>query len=390
MSDRWLLAGLLSAGALHAQSVPPRTDTSRSVASPRDSFPALRARYSAELATVIPRWRVAERAAVLADSLRASRLPPDTVRAGAFTWLTDRTLGSAVPEAVTRSWSELASFFGDNSSALREHLFVARFRKQGGRDSTKQVIDLAEVFPGRLDIFDRVNDDETVEAIASHVLRKGSKIILEQGDSSIRRWLITPFTPESFGKGIRERMFADLVTAPSQVSSRCLGGDLGRCRDALGLTPTADPLTEWYDPPERRLLVLRMRELLDVGPQHGAYEQCDRRRSYGVCDAILRAIPRYVVPPALPVSSRHHLFRIAVLAGGSGAYTRLVAGPPRSMSDRIADAARMPIDSVVARWRNDVLAARPASPALSLLSAWTIVGWGIGIMLLALRFASWR
>ena len=377
MSKRWLLLTLLCAGSLDAQA-------------PQDSLSSVRARYAAEIRELLPVWKAAERAAVVADSVNSSKLPPDSLRAGALRWLLDASHNSSLPDAVARSWSDLSSVFGAEADVLKNHLFVARLRLEGGKDTTRQVFDLAEVHPGRLDIFDRVREDEAVEPIATRITRRSAKIILEFGDSAVIRWLGEPFNPMPLQKGIRERMYADLVTAPSQVSSRCLAGDLRRCRDALGLVPTADPLTEWYDAGERRLLVVRMRELLNVGPQRVPYAQCDEQKVFAVCDRILRAIPRYVVPPALPTSARHHLFRIAMSVGGNGAYSRLATGPARSVENRLADAARMPIDSLVARWRADVLDAHPPSPTLSVLSAWTAVAWGITILLVGVRFATWR
>lgn len=392
MCSRWLLVALMSAGAIEAQVAPTPTPTrvpARSSAA-QDSFSVMRARYTAEINALVPAWKAAAQEAFVADSVNATRLPSDSIRAGGLRWLIDASQNSSVPEAVTRSWSDLSSVFGAEADILQTRLFVARLRPEGGKDTTRKVYDLAEVFPGRLDIFDRVSEDESVDPIAARIMRRSAKIVLEHGDGAVLKWLIEPFNPMPLQKGIRERMYADLVTAPSQVSSRCLAGDLRRCRDALGLIPTADPLTEWYDPPERRLLVVRMRELLNVGPQRTAYAQCEERRSYAVCDRILRAIPRYVVPPALPTSSRHHLFRIAMNAGGNGAYSRFASGAGRPLENRLADAAGMPIDSVVARWRADVLHAHPPSPTLSVLSAWTAVAWGIAVLLVGVRFATWR
>jgi hypothetical protein len=390
MCRRWVLIALASAGALHAQVVGRHTQSLVDVPSSGDSLSALRARYAAEISALLPTWKSAERDALVADSVNASRLPPDSLRAGAMLWLLDDSPRSSVQEAVTRAWSELSSVFGAEANVLKNHLFIARLRPEGGRDTTKKVFDLAEVYPGRLDIFDRVSENEAVEPILGRITRRSAKIILESGDSAVLRWLVEPFNPIPLQKGARERMYADLVTAPSQVSSRCLAGDLRRCRDALGLVSVADPLTEWYDPGERRLLVTRMRELLNVGAQRPAYTQCDQRRAYAVCDRILRSIPHYSAPPPLPTSSRHHLFRIAMNAGGNGAYSRLVSGPARNVDSRLADAARMPIDSLVARWRADVLDAHPSSPNLSALSAWTAVAWGIAILLVGVRFATWR
>lgn len=377
-------------GGTQTLTAAPSATPRRALATSPDTLSVLRVRYLAEIRELLPQWKAAERAAHVADSLKGTLLPPDTLRVGSLHWLLDGSRSPSVREAVTRSWSHLLMVFGAETDVLRSHVFAAQLRRAGGEDTTRAVIDLEEVFPGRLDIFDRVNEDESVEVIARRVTLRAAEIVLQNGDSAVLNWLTEPFSPEPLFKGIRERMFADLMTSPSQVSSRCLAGDLRRCRDALGLIPTGDPLTEWYDAPERRRLVVRMHDLLATGSQRTEYAQCADRRSYAACDQLLRTIPRYVVPPPLPTSARHHLFRIALQSGGSGAYARLVGGQPRSVEARIADAGGMPIDSVVARWRADVLDARPPSPTPSLLSVWTAVGWGIGVLLVALRFTAWR
>lgn len=397
-SHHIIVALLVLGGELGAQARPVGP-TSASAPPARDSLPALRLRYNEDIRQLIPRWQAAARAAFVADSLKGVDLPSDTLQVGALRFLIDRSQAELMQGVLTRAWSDVRNVFGREADQLAGTLFAARLRSSGTRarrlsigsaDSIQKVIDLAEVYPGRLDIFDRVRAEENPALIARLIATRSAKLLLQRGDSTLRLWLTEPIKPGQLQKGIRERMHADLVTAPSQVSSRCLAGDLRRCRDALGLIPTADALTEWYDPSERRTLVVRMKELLAVGPQLEHYRKCVDGHAYAVCDRILRAIPRFAVPPALPPSARHHLLRIALASGGSDAYSRMVAGPARSLEARISDGARMPIDSVVASWRADVLAARPAPPAVSLVSLWTAVGWGLAVMLASLRFASWR
>ena len=354
-----------------------------------DSLSRLRERYAAEVRQLVPQWQAAVRAANIEDSLRAPSLPPDTIRAGAMRWLVDASQGSSVQDAVARSWSHLLSAFGSEAGVVDRHLFAARVSRER-RDTSRRIIELAEVVNGRLDVFDRIPGVDNPDAIASRVLAHASKIILQNGDSAVLRWLQDPYSPEPMPDGLPGRLYAELVTSPSQVSSRCLAGDIRRCREALTLTPVPDPLTEWYDAGARRNLVVRMGDLLNKGPQKAQYDACVIRESDGVCERILRTMPRYVLPPPLPMAMRHHLFRIALQAGGAGAYERLASGPARSVEQRLADAARLPIDSLVSRWRADIVSARPPSPMPSLLTAWTTVAWGIAVLLIALRFAAWR
>jgi hypothetical protein len=373
-----------------AQSAAANVGSSSQRSASADSLARLRARYEAEIRALVPQWEAAMKVAVEAARADSVVLPPDTIRLGNLTWLLDASRGSKVQEAVTRSWSWLEPAFGRGTEALRGRIFAARFRRAGTKDTTRHVIDLAQVVSKQLDVFERLNDDESVDAMAERMTAHLAKLILQGGDTAVSKWLIDPYSPGPLQEGVRERMYADLVTSASQVSSRCLAGDLKRCRDALGLVPVNDPLLEWYDPAERRLLVKRMDGLLNVGPQKVQFDECVTRHAYATCDRILRRIPGYVVPPPLPASARHHLFRIALHAGGPDAYERLMAGPARSVDARLGDAARMPVDSVISRWRNDLIDARPASPMPSPLTSWTAVAWGIAIVLISLRFSAWR
>ena len=355
-----------------------------------DALPALRAQYLAEVRDLVSRLRDAERAAAVADSLRLLDLPRDTVIVGTMKWLIDKSRTPAFPDAIARAWEDVHRVFGAEARVLHGRTHAARMRSAGTRDTSQKVIDLIELpSSGVLDIFDRVQARESAVVIAGRMSRRAARVIMQAGDDRVVKWLVTPVDPTPLRTGNRELMYVDLVTAPSQVASRCLAGDLVRCRDALGILETVDPLTEWYDAPERRLLVARMRDHLANGPRRAEFVECVDRHSYATCDRILRSMPGYVAPPALPPSARHHLFRLAIAAGGRDAYSRFALGTA-TVEQRLAAAAGMPIDSIVAHWRSDLMAARPPSPVPSMVSIWTTVAWGIAIMLLALRVVSWR
>jgi hypothetical protein len=84
------------------------------------------------------------------------------------------------------------------------------------------------------------------------------------------------------------------------------------------------------------------------------------------------------------------LVREALGAGGREAYQRLVATPSASIADRLSSAAGIDLDSVVVRWRNDVLAARPRPLTLPWWAGVAAIGWTALFGICALRSSRWR
>jgi hypothetical protein len=92
----------------------------------------------------------------------------------------------------------------------------------------------------------------------------------------------------------------------------------------------------------------------------------------------------------LSAEARHSLARLVLDVGGRAAYTRLLRYPGRPLSERLAFAAGLPRDSLMARWRSSILAARPKPVTITAPGAWTALGWAVVFGLLALRSSRWR
>src|SRR5574341_191079 len=69
---------------------------------------------------------------------------------------------------------------------------------------------------------------------------------------------------------------------------------------------------------------------------------------------------------------------------------RLVADSAASLAARLSSASGMEIDSLVFRWRNGVLAARPARLTLPWWASVAAVGWTALFGFCALRSSRWR
>lgn len=86
---------------------------------------------------------------------------------------------------------------------------------------------------------------------------------------------------------------------------------------------------------------------------------------------------------------RTDLLYFALDAGGTGSWSRLRAAADSGVPAMLGAAARMPADSVIARWRGNLLELRPATAVLTPGSAILSATW-VGILLLgALGASKW-
>ena len=119
------------------------------------------------------------------------------------------------------------------------------------------------------------------------------------------------------------------------------------------------------------------------------YSRCTIAHVQAVCDSIVRSIPLDAVPSPTPPSVRRSLVRYALMTGGSGAFDRLASGDG-TVSDRLSVVSRMPIDSLVRRWQQALVASRATSTAIDVETATSAILWAAACCALALRSSRWR
>ena len=168
-------------------------------------------------------------------------------------------------------------------------------------------------------------------------------------------------------------------------------GDRTACRDALSLGPaTPDLLTRWYGPDERRALVtVRYAGFLDKGAHAPEFRSCGAG-SDSACLDLLESLPPGSLERPLDYTARFSLLETAVAAGGTETFARLLATPPGPMGVRLATAAHVSEDSLVARWRSDVVAARPKPVPVPPWAMWVALGWTVAFMTCGLGSSRWR
>src|SRR5438093_1612454 len=150
-------------------------------------------------------------------------------------------------------------------------------------------------------------------------------------------------------------------------------------RNALALGESPDPLQQWYPSAgERRALVFRSFAEYFGYSDHGARKptlQLCGAGSDSACTELLRSLPPGVLPRPLTYDAHAALVHIALRLGGREAYHRLVATPGAPIADRLAGAAGVSVDSLVAQWRSEILTARPTPVTLPPWGPRAALGW---------------
>src|SRR5512146_1980154 len=95
------------------------------------------------------------------------------------------------------------------------------------------------------------------------------------------------------------------------------------------------------------------------------------------------------VSPPVSYCARYALVVTALAVQAPAAFPRLLAAPDGPIGSRLAEASRVSEESLVARWRADVLAARPKPVSLPPWGAWIALVWAGVFMGCALRSSRW-
>jgi hypothetical protein len=185
-------------------------------------------------------------------------------------------------------------------------------------------------------------------------------------------------------------VYLELVTVPSQAVRRCFAGERAGCRDALSLSGAPDSLTRWYGPDERRsLATVDYGGFLNRGSRAPLLQSCAAGND-STCLDLLESLPPGTLRGPLDYVARFSLLETARTLGGAETFHRLFATPPGPMGARLAAAARVSEDSLIARWRADILAARPTPVPLPPWGLWVALGWTLVFMTCGLGSSRWR
>jgi hypothetical protein len=313
----------------------------------------------------------------------ANQLPVDTIQVGPLRIATLPGQRELAREVFQEAWTAFSPLVKGSEDVLLDHLFVFRYGwRTGGMYLDGEKIHNVEM--NRRWGMDRLR----------HKVRTGlGKALLEAlppDSSGLARWVgDLPLSPPEDWSWI----YRELAATPSIVVRGCFEGDLRMCWEALGLTDTDNGWLSWYSPEERRLLVQDrwghrpfLGGILLEGPElilHG----CLELSSDPACIKILSEWPGRI---PLETPSRASIVAEALSQGGGGAFSRLVADPGAPIQERLAHAAGVPADTLVARWRERVLSSGPATQSDLLQSPVSLAFWLLLLFLLATRSTTRR
>lgn len=231
-------------------------------------------------------------------------------------------------------------------------------------------------------------EPDTPDEVASNLLGDLRQRVLASLGWTTRQWLDHYWVPlDTLTQTQAATVYLELATKPWSAVVRCYAGELDRCRIALALDAGAPEA--WYTAAERRHLVTSaMASYGDVQRDLRA-QRCASAADEQACLQTLAAYPALVDEPLSPMA-RQTLVRVAFEAGGAGAFGRFVRGDSLALPERLAYAAGLPVDSLVARWRDEIIAARPSGTVLSRLGGWTAFFWVVVLSVAAMRSTRWR
>jgi hypothetical protein len=323
-------------------------------------------------------WRRAELLADVADSMERERATGgrDTIAVGALRIIANR---SPLPlrEAAARAWVVVDSLYGPAAQHLadRPYFILAVDPDTAARRPVLRV--------GFEVVWNLSVEDLTNLLLAN--------LPLAPPDRDLETWLGAPLRPRPKSRRDFASVYIRLVTAPSQAARRCFLGDIPSCRSVLDLDDSDSSYLQWYpSPAERRAVLLRsFAEYFNRPATAAIWRECTRGNDTG-CVQLLRTLPRGAISAPLETDAHRLLAHVALRMGGRPAYGRLLADSTVALSQRLAAAAGVPLDTLLVQWHAEVLAARPAAVAVPPWGVPAALGW---ILLLAgcgLRSSRWR
>ncbi len=321
-------------------------------------------------------WRHANAIADLADSLEHERAVAgrDTIAVGAL-----RIVANPSPlplrESAARAWPVIDSFYGTAAQDVAQRPYII---KAFDPDTT--------VPRSRLHVGMEVPWNMTEESL---VLLLIANVPVAAPDSAMQSWLGGSVRPSTREDRDRAGVYVQLVTAPSQAARSCFQGRLDSCAAALGLG--AATLEAWYpSAAERRsLVVTSFTDYFDHGATVAPFRAC-AAGSDSACTGLLQALPKGSLPRPLGADARATLVYLVLHLGGREAYHRLLATRDAPIAARLASAAGVSEDSLVARWRAQIIASRPSVVALPPWAFLFALGWVAVFAGCGLRSSRWR
>ena len=345
--------------------------------------------YRRQLDILEPQWRAALAAVQAKEQARRQAARSVTMDRGPLRLVVDSALVPLVAAPAEQAARTLEATFGDAAKTLVSRPLAVRTSIRGRGDTTPLI---RVGTPGR-ETSILVGDSAQTRArlFAALTGARVTGVLHAELDDSARSWIRAPLPAGRESGGERERIYVELVTASTDISRRCLAGDIGGCRELLGLAPVEDPLLHGHTAVQRRGLVATRTAQLRTTGHTREFDRCVASHDDQACIARLRTLPAETFTRSIASSDMHRSFLRSVLEHGeTHAFDRFRSTDSLPLEARLAAAGRAPLDTLIVGWRARVLAARPSRTSLTPAAAFATMAWILAAGALALRSSRWR
>jgi hypothetical protein len=357
----------------------------------------------AELDSLLPELRAARETVARAERARAQRVGATLIERGHLRITADSMIATEIAMAAAGASASLDRVFGAEAQRAWTYPLIATVQSVMVSGEPTRVIRVrrvdsdAQLLPdGR-----RIGTDERVVTMLDSAqgaadLRRALETIAATPlhatlDDDLRFWFRSALPATAESPEELETIYLELATASTNVSRRCLAGELRGCRQVLGLTPVDDPIMQGYTATQRRTAVMGSAQQLRTPGKAAEFDRCVVDADDAACLSRLRELPLDGLTRTYSTTGARRSFSRWILArGGVGAYARLRASAALPLDERLAVAGGAPTDSLVASWQAHVIAARPTLPGIPPVTAITTLLWIGACGALSLRSSRWR
>lgn len=187
---------------------------------------------------------------------------------------------------------------------------------------------------------------------------------------------------------LREATYLELLMARVPSAQGCYEGSLDACARGLNLTPDLPERSAEANAALRRFIARHLNHRAGETALAPSYAACVERGDDAACLTFLERAG--LQEPTLSTRAAGTLLATVRDLGGPAALARFFADTGATIVPRLEAAAAMPIDSLLARWRDTILAHRPVPTSVPGAMQWLVIGWAGVFIAFATRSTRWR